>query len=305
MKYLKILLSTLVLLIVACDKPPAVEEGHIDTDGTVLYYKTIGKGEPLIVLHGGPGFDHQTLMPFIGNLGRHCKVVLYDQRGSGMSFGPVDSTTINVDKFVEDIEIIRKQIGVEKINLSGVSWGGILAMYYGIKYPDRLSSLILFSTAASAEMLYKTFPAVRERTTIEDAELMKELSNSEGYKNNDPQVLEEFYKTYCKAQLADQSFASKINMVINENTAKNMGAISNFIFTSMGNYDLHNDLNVIGCPTLVMHGRQDPMPLEAAEKINESIPNSELVVFENSGHWIYLEEEEKFISVVSIFLESL
>lgn len=301
----RIIVVIVLAFLISCNTTPKVEEGYININESSLYYKTIGKGEPLIVLHGGPGFDHQTLMPYIGNLGKDCKVVLYDQRGSGMSTGPVDSASINVNKFVEDIEIMRKQLGVEKINLSGVSWGGVLALFYGVKYPDRLNSLILFSTAASAEMLFETFPALSKRRTKEDSALMKELSSSEGYKNNEPKVLEKFYKIYCKAQLADQSLVSKIKIVINENTAKNLDAINNFIWASMGNFDLHNQLNVIDCPTLIMHGRQDPMPMEAARKIKEEIPNSELIVFEKSGHWIYLEEEEKFTSVVSEFLSKI
>lgn len=270
-----------------------------------MYYKTIGKGEPLIVLHGGPGFDHQHLLPNIGNLGKDYKVVLYDQRGSGMSTGPVDSASINVDRFVEDIEIIRKQLGVEKINLSGVSWGGVLALFYGVKYHDKLNSLVLFSTAASAEMLFKIYPALNKKRTKEDSELLEELKNSDGYKNNEPKVLEEFFSVFFKAYFADQSLASKIDVVINENTAKNHWAIDNFILASLGNFDLHNQLNVIDCPTLIMHGRQDPMPLEAAVQINENIPNSELVVFENSGHFIFLEEEEKFNSTVLEFLSKI
>ena len=301
----RIIIVIILTLFISCNNIPKVEEGYIHLNDTSIYYKTIGQGEPLIVLHGGPGFDHQTLMPYIGALGKEMKVVLYDQRGSGLSTGPIDSDSITIDAFIEDIELIRKQIGVEKINLAGVSWGGVLALFYGVKYPDKLNSLILFSTAASAEMLFKTFPALNKKRTSEDAALMNVLSISDGYKNNDPKVLEEFYSIYCKAQLADQSLVSKINIVINENTAKNMDAINNFIWAAIGNFDLHNQLEKIGCPTLIMHGRQDPMPIEAAEKINEKLPNSELVIFEDSGHWIYLEEEEKFKSIVIDFIEKV
>ena len=292
-------------MIISCDTTPKVEDGYINIGKSSLYYKTIGKGEPLIVLHGGPGFDHQGLMPYIGNLGKYCKVVLYDQRGSGMSTGPVDAASINVDRFVEDIEIIRKQLGVEKINLSGISWGGMLALFYGVKYPDKLNSLVLFSTAASAEMFLKFFPALKKKRTKEDSELIEGIKNSDGFKDNEPKVLEEFFSIFCKAYFADQSLASKIDVTINENTAKNHWAIDNFIMASIGNFDLHNQLNVIDCPTLIMHGRQDPMPLEAAVQINENIPNSELVVFENSGHFIFIEEEEKFNSTVSDFLSKI
>jgi len=290
---------------ISCDTTPKVEEGYINTDESSLYYKTIGKGEPLIVLHGGPGYDHQSLMPYIGNLGKYCKVVLYDQRGSGLSTGPVDSTSINVDRFVEDIEIIRRHLGVEKINLSGISWGGILALFYSVKYPDKLNSLVLFSTAASAEIASKIVPALKKKRTKEDSEILKELSNSDGFKNNEPKVLEEFFSVFCKAYFVDQSLASKLGVTINENTAKNHWAIDNFIMASIENFDLHNQLKIIDCPTLIMHGRHDPMPIEGAEKINEKILNSELVVFENSGHLIYIEEEEKFISTVSEFLSKI
>jgi proline iminopeptidase len=256
-------------------------------------------------LHGGPGFDHQGLMPYIGALGKKVKVVLYDQRGSGLSTGPIDTTSININTFIEDIESVMNFLGVDKINLAGHSWGGVLALFYGIKYPDKLNSLVLFSTCASEEMFLKMFPALSKKRTSEDSALMKELSSSEGYKNNDPKVLEEFYKIYCKAQLADQSLVSKINNVINENTAKNMNAIYNFIWAEIDNFDLHNQLERIECPTLIMHGRHDPLPIDAAEKINENIPNSELVIFEDSGHWMFIEEEKKFFSVVSDFISKV
>ncbi|MBC8403374.1 MAG: proline iminopeptidase-family hydrolase [Candidatus Marinimicrobia bacterium] len=301
----RITVVIVLILFISCDITPRVEEGYIDIEDASLYFKIIGKGESLIVLHGGPGFDHQILMPYIGNLGKELKVVLYDQRGSGLSTGPIDSASINIDTFIDDIESIRKFLGVEKINLAGVSWGGILALYYGVRHPDKLNSLTLFSAAGSAKMLYKMYPAMRKKRTEDDSALMKELSSSRGYKNKDSKVLEEFYRTYCKTQLVDQSLVSKINMIISENTAKNMDVINNFIWASIGNFDLHDQLNVIDCPTLIMHGRHDPLPLEAAEKIRENIPNSELVIFENSGHWIFLEEAEIFNFTVAEFIQNL
>jgi len=302
MNKLKLTSLLVIYLAIACSQSPKVEEGYIDIGETSIYYKTIGSGQPIVVLHGGPGFDHQILMPYIGKLGRYHKVIQYDQRGSGRSKGPIDSVSINIDTFIEDIESIRKTFQIEKLNLAGVSWGGILAMFYSIKYPENLNSLMLFSTAASSEMLNKMYPAMNKNRTPEDAELIKSLRNSEGFKQKDPKILEEFYRIYCKAQFVDQSLASKINMTISENTAKNGGTINKFVMSSIGRFDLHDYLKVIKCPTLIMHGKKDPLPIKAAQKIHSMIPNSELIIFEKSGHWIFIEEEEKFNTVINDFL---
>ena len=143
-----------------------------------------------------------------------------------------------------------------------------------------------------------------ERRNIfgEDDELIKSISKSEGFQRKDPEILEKFYRTFCKAQFVDQSLASKINMTISENTAKNMDSINKDIMSSIGRFNLHESLKVINCPTLIMHGKKDPLPLEAAEKIHSMIPNSELIIFNNSGHWIFIEEEDKFYKTVNEFL---
>lgn len=302
MKITKLVLFVLFSSLISCSDQPPIKEGFLDIGETSLYFKTIGSGEPILVLHGGPGFDHQILMPYIGRLGLHQKVIQYDQRGSGRSKGPIDAASINIENFVEDIEAIRKHFKIEKLNLAGVSWGGILAMFYSVKYTENLNSLVLFSTAASSEILYRMTPAMNKRTTAEDGELMKELSRSKGFKQKDPQILEEFYRAYCKAQFGDPSLAAKINLTLCENTAKNLDTISSLVMSSIGEFDLHASLQKITCPTLVLHGRKDPLPLEAAQNIHAMIPNSELIVFEESGHWIFIEEEERFLTIVNAFL---
>jgi proline iminopeptidase len=298
----RILIAIIIVLFISCVTTPKVEEGYISVDNSLLYYKTIGNGEPLIVLHGGPGFDHQTLMPYVGELERDIKVILYDQRGTGKSKGLVDPSTINIDTFIEDIEAVRKYFSLDKINLAGVSWGGILASFYAVRHPDKLKSLILFSTTASQKILYKMYPNMIENRPEEDSTLLSELFKSEEFQRGYPKKLEEYFKIFCKAQLADQSQYDKINIVINKNTVKNMSAVNDYIWKSISGFDLHKQLDIINCPTLIMHGRLDPLPLEAAEKIQEHISNSELVVFENSGHWIYLEERKKFKNTITNFI---
>ena len=109
-----LLLSIVILTVaVACSPPPGIEEGHIDVNGTSLFYKAIGSGEPIVVLHGGPGFDHRQFLPYIWELATQHRVILYDQRGMGLSSGPVDATSINIDTFIADLEGIREAFGIE------------------------------------------------------------------------------------------------------------------------------------------------------------------------------------------------
>jgi len=267
-----------------------------------LFFKTMGSGEPIVVLHGGPGFDHRQFLPYIWELAEHHKVILFDQRGTGLSSGPVDSTSISIDTFIADVEGIREAFDIEKMNLLGHSWGGILAMYYGIRHPENLNSLILCSTAASHE----SFPEMRARYEAdrlpEDVALLEEIYSSDEYQNGDPQAIERFWRVYFKPYFADQSLVSQMDLQFTENTIKYGNEVAGYILQSIGEFDLHEDLQAIRCPTLIIHGDSDPMPIKYAEMIHESIDGSELVTVEGSGHWLFVDATEVFTSSVCEFL---
>ena len=287
---------------VSCTNEPSIEEGYLEINGTTLFFKTMGSGEPIVVLHGGPGFDHRQFLPYIWELAANHKVILYDQRGTGLSTGPVDSTSISIENFIADIEGIRQAFGIEKMNLLGHSWGGILAMHYGIRHPERLKSLILCSTAASFESFAEMRTNYEADRTPEDAALLVEIYSSDEYSNGDPETIESFWRVYFKPYFADQSMVSKMDLQFTENTIKNSGSVAEHIFQSIGEFDLHEDLTVIRCPTLVIHGDSDPMPFKYAEMIHESITGSELVIAEGAGHWLFVDATGVFTSSVNDFL---
>ncbi len=305
MKKIVILFTLLVILSISCANTDEIEEGFLNINGTTLFYKTMGSGEPIVVLHGGPGFDHRQFLPFIWELASDHKVILYDQRGTGLSSGSVDSASINIDTFIEDIEGIREAFNIDKMNLLGHSWGGILAMHYAIRHPDMLRSLILCSTAASIE----SFGEMRETYTNarlpEDSELLGEISSSDEFRNGDPVATERFWRVFFKPYFPDQSQAEKMDLLFTENTIKYSNAVAGYIFNSIGAFDLHDDLSIIQCPTLIMHGDSDPMPVKYAKMINERIENSELIIAENAGHWLFVDGTETFRSGIVDFLSKI
>ncbi len=290
------------LFSLSCGDPRTTEEGFFDVNGTRLFYKTMGSGEPIVVLHGGPGFDHRQFLPYIWGLAEHNKVFLFDQRGTGLSSGPVDASSISIDNFIADIEGIRVTLGIEKMNLLGHSWGGILAMYYGIRHPENLKTLVLASTSASFESFAEMRANYEADRLPEDAALMQEIYSSNDYQNGDPQAVEKFWRVYFKPYFPDQSLAAKMDLQFTENTIKNANDVAGHIFASTGEFDLHADLQSIHCPTLVIHGASDPMPVKYAEMIHASISGSELVIVEGAGHWLFVDATDEFVSSVRDFL---
>ncbi len=124
----------------------AVEEGFVDANGLLLYYKAIGQGAPLVILHGGPGASHEYFLPYLLPLARTNRVIFLDERGSGRSQKLEDPAGYTVENMVEDVEAIRKALNLGKINLLGHSYGGVLAQAYALKYQQNLNHLILAST---------------------------------------------------------------------------------------------------------------------------------------------------------------
>jgi proline iminopeptidase len=287
---------------IACANSNSIEEGTLEINGASLFYKTMGSGDPIVVLHGGPGFDHRQFLPYIWELASRHKVILYDQRGTGLSSGSIDAESISIDTFIADIEGIREAFGIEKMNLLGHSWGGILAMNYGLRHQDKLRSLIICSATASEdafEVMRNTYEANR---LPEDAERVREIYSSDEFQNGDPQAIESFWRVFFKPYFADQSLVSGLDLQFTENTIKNGETVARYLLESIAGFDLHEDLKEIGVPTLIVHGDSDPMPVECAERIHRSIAGSELVITENSGHWLFVDATETFTSSIQDFL---
>jgi pimeloyl-ACP methyl ester carboxylesterase len=178
-------------------------------------------------------------------------------------------------------------------------------MHYGIRHPENLKSLILCSTAASFESFAEMRTAYQANRLPEDAALLQEIYSSDAYQNGDPQAVEKFWRVFFKPYFADQGLVAKLDLQFEENSIKNGNAVAGHILESIGEFDLHEDLQAITCPTLVIHGDADPMPVKYAEMIHESINGSELVIAEGAGHWLFVDATETFTSSVLDFLEEV
>ena len=215
----KILLLLVFVNCLSCNsiKPEhdRVNEGYWHINGQDLFYKTTGEGQPVIVLHGGPGLSHKYLYPQLDSLlSDNYQLIFYDQRASGWSGGIDDTASLTMETFVEDLEMVRKELGFEQMNLMGHSFGGLLAMYYGIKYPEYLRSLVLVDSDAASWERRTPFQIkmIRERLTEADWKGMENLELAGAFSNNDPVMIEKYFRIFLKSYFADPSDVSKLEL---------------------------------------------------------------------------------------------
>src|SRR5882672_9141330 len=134
-----------------------IQEGLVDAHGVLIYYKTVGRGAPLVIVHGGPGASHDYFLPYLLPLARRNRLIFIDERGSGRSEKLDDPAGYTVENMVEDLEAVRRELGLGKISLLGHSYGGVLAQAYAFKYQANLGHLLLCSTFHSTRALNDIF----------------------------------------------------------------------------------------------------------------------------------------------------
>jgi len=279
------------------------EEGTKEINGTKLYYKVVGKGEPFLVIHGGPGLNHKYLFPNLQFLTDRYQLIFYDQRASGRSSLELDTNSVTIDNFIQDIDELRNIFGIEKLNIMAHSWGGLLAMKYAIKHPENTKSLILInSVGASSEIGIIANQILSERFTIEDSINRAEIIQTNDFKNREPNAIEALMKIGFKHQFFNTVFIDSLNLSLNEDYIKTSQLLQN-LAKDLTEYDFHSELKKIQSPTLLIYGSHDPLTELAGTRIYESIDKSEFKILNNCGHFPFIEKKEEFKRTVIDFIE--
>lgn len=295
------MICTLVLTITSSASLLALEKGAlIEAPGAKLYVEVRGSGNatPLIVINGGPGFDHGYLhiSDAWDMLAKNRRVVFYDQRGNGRSPALAPGQSCTLADQIEDLDAVRRHIGADKVDLLGHSYGGYLVMAYGARHPEHVSRLVICDSAAPKwsdtkfifDDIYPETSEEWERLNFEDAL---------GDKTAAARSMDLYFSMlFVSAEMRDlfmsraseYSYSREINEMLN---------------ADMSRFDLNPELADFDFPTLVLTGRFDAnVAPSTAWHIHKAIPGSEFVAFEKSGHLPFLEEKELFVRVVESFL---
>jgi proline iminopeptidase len=176
---------------------PHVREGYFPVPGAKLYFREVGDGGPaLVILHGGPDFNHNYLLPDLDRLSSEFHVIYYDQRGRGKSSRGVAPEAVNIKSEVDDLDRLRQHLGLGTIALPGHSWGGVLAMEYATCHSDHVSHLILMNTGPASHADYLRFREQRHAVEATSLAKMRTIANTPEYANGDIETEAECYRVH-------------------------------------------------------------------------------------------------------------
>jgi proline iminopeptidase len=283
---------------------PVKSEGFANINGTELYYRIIGHGEPIVFLHGGPGLFHDYFLPHVEPLASDFQLIFYDQRASGRSSGKVPADSVNIENFVRDLDGIREFLDLEKISILGHSWGGLLALYYTLAHPDRVKNLILVDSAPPNSALDAVNFAAREkRRTVEDREAIQEIMGSEAFQKLESSAVMKYFQVSEKVKFYDPAMMEKMRMELDREKIEKLMLVGQLMNPWLEDYDISEKLSAMSCPTLIIHGDYDTIPLESAEILHQRISGSKLAVFRNCGHFPFIEAPGPFLREVASFMD--
>jgi proline iminopeptidase len=271
-------------------------EGRVPVGKADLYSREIGQGPPMIVLHGGPDFDHRYLVPDLDRLADSFRLIYYDQRGRGRSGDRVQPEDVTLESEIGDLDTVRRHFGLGSPAILGHSWGTVLALEYAIRHPDRVSRLILMNPAPASKDDFVLFRKERRERLGGDLDQLKAMSSTIGYQEGDPDAVAAYYRIHFKAALARPEQLEKVITSLRASFTREgilkAREIENRLMdeTWLANqYDLLPKLERLSIPTLVIYGDHDFIPAECASHIARAIPKAHLATLKDCGHFSYLE----------------
>ena len=265
-----------------------------------LFVDVVGRGYPLVLMHGGPGADHWTMLPF-QRLADRFTLVFYDHRCNGRSVGaPVTSMTW--DNLTADADALRQRLGFDKWAVLGHSFGGKVALEYALRYPDNLSRLVLLDAGGDSWWEQENAPELLSRRGFSrrKVELARRWFNG--------QIASwEFFPTAMRLAGAydpHTSLFAAVRTIFAERHYKARPRAAIFGFGQlMKGWTVMDRLGEIRVPTLVMAGRDDFLfPPEHQGQLAAGIPNARLRIIERAGHNPHDERTAEVMGAVRDFI---
>jgi proline iminopeptidase len=278
-------------------EPPTATETVVPVRGVDLLVRRVGVGPTVVVLHGGPGADHEYLLPQFDVLADHRTLIYYDQRGGGRS--PVArEVPVGWTEQVADLEALRVHFGLEGLTLAGYSWGGLLALLYALEHRDRMKSLALVSPAPTWRAARDGFERrFAERNLDPIFQDERRRLRESGLRERDPAAFQQrIFELSVAPYFYDPERARELTPF------RVTGRTQQEVWASLGDYDLRPRLEKLrGIPSLVMHGESDPIPIEAA-RITAQLIGATFHALPRCGHVPYIEAFDTFAALLNGFL---
>ncbi len=266
----------------------------------------------ILLLHGGPAMTHEYMECFETFFQREgFEFYEYDQLGSYYSDQPNDTTLWKTERFVEEVEQVRKAIGADQSNfyIVGNSWGGILGMEYALKYQKNMKALLVSNMVASAPEYGKYANEVLAKqmnpkilTEIRAIEAKKDFAN--------PRYMEllipNFYHEHiCRLTIwpdaLNRSFKHANNAIYTQMQGPSEFGISGLL----ANWDIKNRLKEIAIPTLMIGAKYDTMDPKAMEEQSKMVQHGEYLYCPNGSHLAMWDDQKIYMNGVISFIKKV
>jgi proline iminopeptidase len=282
------------------------DSGFTGTTDQPLYWGRYGTpGAPqLVVLHGGPGAHHDYLLPQFLDLALDHELLFYDQRGGGRS-RTEDRTPVTWRMHVEDLGRVVAELVNGPVDLVGFSWGGMLALLYAVeavrgghlRAPSRLALVDPAPLSSFFRLQFEDEFARRQRAP--EVQAMRDELAGSGLRERDAAAFRRrTFELSVAGYFADPRLATDLTPF------RVTGRVQASVWESLGEFNLFPDLAIVRCPTLIVHGRQDAIPLASSEAAARAL-HAQLVVLDGCGHVPYVERRPELFSTLRSFLQPL
>ena len=278
-------------------------------NGYHIWTRTIGNGPiPILVLHGGPGGDHEYLKVLARNIPLDkYRLVYYDQLGSYLSSRPNDPCLWNIPRFTDEVEEVRRALELDNFILYGHSWGALLVIEYALKYPDRLKGAVISNTTASVASYTQYIQYLRSQLPPTVRGLMSFYEERQDFSNPAYQeiLVDEFYDRYvCRLKPWPKVLLKTLDRMNPQVYLTIQGPNEFFVNGNMADWDRWADLPKIGVPTLVIGARYGTMNPLDIQKMGSLIPNASSFICPRGSHLAMYDDPQAYFGALRLFLET-
>jgi proline-specific peptidase len=280
-------------------------EGTTAVPGGSVWFERVGGGAglPLVVVHGGPGLPHDYLRS-LERLADEREVIFWDQLGCGRSRRPSNTQLWTMERAVAEMDAVVKALGLTRFHVFGNSWGGMLAQQYALDVASGAASLTLSNTIASIPEFSKMVARLKsELDPATQAAIDRHEAAGTTYSAEYQGAIRTWNETYlCRVRPWPRELEEAFRNMGTDVFETMFGPSDFHIVGTIRDWDVFDRLPEIVLPTMVLAGRYDECVPEHAWEMHQRIPGSRFELFESSAHMPFIEEPDKFDSVMRDFL---
>ncbi|ACV59172.1 proline iminopeptidase-family hydrolase [Alicyclobacillus acidocaldarius] len=263
----------------------------------------------MLLLHGGPGASHEyfeIFEPYLTKAG--IELYFYDQLGSYFSDQPDDPSLWTIDRFRQEVDEVRRAVGLEDFYLLGQSWGGMLALEYALAHPDALKGLVISNMTASIPSYVRYIQWLRQQLPKEIQEQLQSHEERGDYESENYQelLIEHLYKKHlCRLDpwpdAVVRTFAH-----MNQQVYNTMQGPNEFVVTgNFKDWDRWAHLGQVSVPTLVIGARYDTMDPADIEEMARRIPRARATICPNGSHMSMWDDSDAYFDAIVSFVRDV